>query len=88
MLLSSQVRSIRARSCGYANDGGEDYTHDGILSIVCGLNSEIKHLSLLTDLENIMPWMSVSVANRTKRTPWLAFKNASDTKYAAKLLSF
>ena len=88
ILLSSQVRSIRARSCGYTNNGGEDYTHDGILSIVSGLNSEIKHLSLLTDLEDSTEWMTVSVANRRERTPWLAFKNASATKDAAKLISF
>ena len=93
MLLSPQVRSIRARSCGYANDGSTDYTHDGILSIASGLNSEIKHLSLLTDLEdtNLLPWMSESIGYQRNRTPWLAFNNTNATvtkQVAAKLASF
>ena len=88
ILLSPQVRSVRARSCGFANDGGEDYTHDGILSIVIGLNPKIKHLSLLTDLEDAEPWMSDSIGTRRERTSWKAFKSARATKDAAKLVSF
>ena len=90
ILLSSQLRSIRARSCGYTSEGVEDYTHEGILCLANGLNSGLRDLSLLTDLEGTPQGMAGAVSHRTERAPWKGFQdaNAMATKQAAELASF
>ena len=90
MLLSQQLRSIRARSCGYTSNGDEDYTHEGILCLANGLNSGIRDLSLLTDLEGLPQGMAGAVSDRTRRAPWDGFQDATamESKQSAKLASF
>ena len=90
MLLSSQLRSIRARSCGYTSNGDVDYTHEGVLCLTNGLNSGIRDLSLLTDLEGLPQRMAGALSHRTERAPWDGFQDANTmaTKQSAKLASF
>lgn len=90
VLRSPGLRGITARSCGYDINGGEDYTHEAILSLVNESNSEIEHLSLLTDHEGLAQNMFYSLQDHYPRRPWPGFNDSKGipSGHRANLKSF
>lgn len=71
MLVTSQLRSITARSFGYSYGGDEDYTNEAILALISGVNPHIRRASFLSDTIGISGQYAVPALKARKvRRAW------------------